>query len=259
MSELVRVVIENGVAEVTIDRPKALNALNPQVIDELDHEFAKVEMDASLRCVIITGAGEKAFVAGADIAAMSAMAPAEADTFARHGHHVMHRIEALPVPVIAAVNGFALGGGCELALACDIIYASDNAKFGQPEVKLGLIPGFGGTVRLQRKIGYGAAAEWIFGGEIYDAATALRVGLAQAVVPQSELLGKARALAQTIAKRAPLAVRASKRSMLMGGGTDPMTASGIEVLSFSQFFGTADMREGTKALVEKREASFTGK
>lgn len=259
MSELVRVSVEAAVATITIDRPKALNALNPQVLSELDAACAQLDANADLRCAIITGAGEKAFVAGADIAAMSAMSPAEADAFARRGHAVMHRLETLPVPVIAAVNGFALGGGCELALACDVIYASDNAKFGQPEVKLGLIPGFGGTVRLPRKVGYGAAAEWILSGEIYDAATALRIGLVQAVVPAAELMGKARALAQTIAKRSPVAVRAAKHAMQVGIGTDPATASSVEVLSFGQLFATADMREGTKAFVEKRDPIFTGR
>jgi enoyl-CoA hydratase len=259
MSELVRVCVEAAVATITIDRPKALNALNPQVLSELDAACAHLEANAELRCAIITGAGEKAFIAGADIAAMSAMSPVEADTFARRGHAVMHRIETLPVPVIAAVNGFALGGGCELALACDIIYAADNAKFGQPEVKLGLIPGFGGTVRLPRKVGYGAAAEWILSGEIYDAATALRIGLVQAVVPAAELMGKVRALAQTIAKRSPVAVRAAKHAMQVGIGTDPTTASSVEVLSFAQLFGTADMREGTKAFVEKRDPVFVGR
>ncbi|HSI04141.1 MAG: enoyl-CoA hydratase/isomerase family protein [Myxococcota bacterium] len=259
MSEFVRVSVEGAVAEIVIDRPKALNALNPDVLAGLDAACATVEGNKDLRCVIITGAGEKAFVAGADIAVMASMTTAEADAFARRGHAIMHRIEALPVPVIAAVNGFALGGGCELALACDIIYASETAKFGQPEVKLGLIPGFGGTVRLGRKVGYGAAAEWIFSGDIYDAQTAAKIGLVQNVVPPGELMGKVRALAQTIAKRSPVAVRAAKHAMQVGMGTDPHTAGNIEVLSFGQLFGTADMREGTKAFVEKREPTFTGR
>ncbi len=259
MSELVRVSVEGAIAEVVIDRPKALNALNPEVLAGLDAACAAIEANRDLRCVIITGAGEKAFVAGADIAVMANMTPAEADAFARRGHAVMHRIEALPVPVIAAVNGFALGGGCELALACDIIYASEHAKFGQPEVKLGLIPGFGGTVRLGRKVGYGAAAEWIFSGDIYDAATAARIGLVQAVVSPGELMAKVRGLAGTIAKRSPVAVRAAKHAMQVGMGTDPHTAANIEVLSFGQLFGTEDMREGTKAFVEKRDPSFTGR
>ncbi len=259
MSEFVRVSVDGAVAEIVIDRPKALNALNPDVLAGLDAACATVEANNDLRCVIITGAGEKAFVAGADIAVMAGMTTAEADAFARRGHAIMHRIEALPVPVIAAVNGFALGGGCELALACDIIYASETAKFGQPEVKLGLIPGFGGTVRLGRKVGYGAAAEWIFSGEIYDAQTAAKVGLVQNVVAPGELLGKVRALAATIAKRSPVAVRAAKHAMQVGMGTDPHTAGTIEVLSFGQLFGTADMREGTKAFVEKREPAFTGR
>lgn len=257
--ETIRTSSDGDVHTLTIDRPKALNALNPQVVDELMTALNHLAGQDAAKALIITGAGPKAFVAGADIAAMTEMSSAQAESFARAGHALAARIESLPVPVIAAVNGFALGGGCELALACDIIYASENAFFGLPEVKLGLIPGFGGTVRLARKIGYGAAAELIFGADPIDAKRALELGLVQSVVPQAELSAKAKSLADAIAKRGPLAIRAAKRALVTGMSTNPLSAAQIELMQFSSLFGTADMREGTKAFLEKREAKFTGK
>lgn len=256
--ETIKISSEGGVHTLTVDRPKALNALNPTVFAEMATALEHLAGLSDARVLIITGGGEKAFVAGADIAAMTTMNSAQADSFARAGHAVCDRIESLPIPVIAAVNGFALGGGCELALACDIIYASETAKFGLPEVKLGLIPGFGGTVRLARKIGYGAAAELVFSGEMIDAKRAHELRLAQAVVPAAELMGRVKGLAETISKRGPLAVRAAKRTIMTGMSTNPHTAANIELMGFASLFGTHDMREGTTAFVEKREAKFTG-
>ncbi|MBI5510137.1 MAG: enoyl-CoA hydratase/isomerase family protein [Deltaproteobacteria bacterium] len=256
--ETLKVDVAERVAEITIVRPKALNALNRQVVAELEAALEKLRALPALACVILTGQGEKAFIAGADIAEMSGMAPSAALEFARAGHRVLGLLESFPVPVLAAVNGFALGGGCEVALACDVVYASDNAKFGQPEVKLGLIPGFGGCVRLPRKIGLGAAAEWIFTGEIYNAVAAKEVGLVREVVPQAELLPKVRGIAKLIAMRAPLAVRAAKKAMVAGLSTNPEAAATIEQLSFGQMFNSKDAREGTKAFLDKRDPQFTG-
>ncbi len=250
---------DGGVAEITLSRPKALNALNEKLLGELEAALDALAKDASLRCVVLTGEGEKAFVAGADIAEMSAMTPLEAEAFAALGHRVFRKIEELPVPVLAAVNGFALGGGCELVLACDVAWASERAKFGQPEVKLGLIPGFGGSVRLARKVGMGAAGEWIYTGEMYDAQQAKALGLVRDVFAPADLLPKVRAVAQTIAKRAPVAVRAAKRVLVGGVGTDLVTALALERASFGSLFASEDVREGTKAFLEKREPRFQGR
>jgi enoyl-CoA hydratase len=246
------------VAEVTLTRPKALNAINRQMLTELRQMLADLRQVDNLTCVILTGAGEKAFVAGADISEMAGMSARDANEFARQGHHVLNSIESFPAPVIAAVNGFALGGGCELAMACDVIYAAETAKFGQPEVKLGLIPGFGGCVRLPRRAGRGVAAEWIYTGEIYGAARAKEVGLVTQIFPAAELLPKVREIARTIAKRAPLAVRAAKRVLIDGMTVHPHAAGAMEQLSFSGLFNSKDTREGCQAFVEKREPNFKG-
>jgi len=251
--EHVKLQLADGIAELTISRPKALNALNRRVLGDLEAAVDHLAADPTLRCVIITGDGDKAFVAGADIAEMANMTPLDSEAFVALGHRVFRKLEELPVPVLAAVNGFALGGGCELVLACDVVYASSKAKFGQPEVKLGLIPGFGGSVRLARKTGFGAAAEWIYTGEIYDAAQAKAIGLVRDVVAPEELMTKVRALAKTIAQRAPLAVRAAKRVLVGGAGTDVVTAFALERGVFAGLFATEDLREGTAAFVEKRE------
>lgn len=256
--EFVQVEVAERVAEVTVARPKALNALNRQVIGELAHVLDELRRLESLACVILTGHGDKAFVAGADIAEMNGMSASEAAELSRAGHALLHNLETFPVPVLAAVNGFALGGGNEIALACDIVYASESAKFGQPEVKLGIIPGFGGCVRLPRKVGLAAAAEWIFTGEIFNARAAKEIGLVREILPQAELLGRVREVAKVIAERAPLAVRAAKRAMVEGLAAHPETAATVEQLSFSTLFNTHDMREGTAAFVEKRDPSFTG-
>jgi enoyl-CoA hydratase len=254
--EFITLVVEGPVAVITIDRPKALNALNRQVLTELEQAVGQVSADGALRALIITGGGEKAFVAGADIAEMAAMTAAEALSFGELGHRVLDSLEALSIPVIAAVNGFALGGGCELALACDFIYASEKAKFGLPEVTLAVIPGFGGTQRLTRIVGRARAKEMIFTGDLIDAAKAKELGLALDVLPAAELLAHAKKIAATIAKRGPLAVTRAKRAV--DGGADVSLRAGnqLEREAFAALFGTADQKEGMAAFLAKRPAEF---
>jgi enoyl-CoA hydratase len=206
----------------------------------------------------MTGAG-KAFCAGADIEEMRGMSTIDAKRYSEQGHTLGALIEDLTFPVIAAVNGFALGGGCELALSCDFIYASDVAKFGQPEVNLGVIPGFGGTQRLARRVGIGMARELIYSGEIIGADRALAIGLVNAVIAKDELLPRVRALATTIADKAPLAVAQAKRAMLRGADRDLTAAAELEAQAFATLFGTSDQKEGMKAFVEKRKPEYTGR
>jgi enoyl-CoA hydratase len=251
---------EGAVAVVTINRPEKLNALDRAVLRDLDAAFLALSApEAQVRAVVLTGAGGKAFVAGADIAAMSQLSTHEARLFAEIGHRVCDRIEASPFPVIAAVEGFALGGGCELALACDFIYASERAKLGQPEVNLGLMPGFGGTQRLARRVGVGIAREMIYTAAIFDAARALAAGLVNEVYPSEELMARARKTAATIATKAPLAVCASKRVILNGVDAPLPTGNELEIQAFSALFGTEDQREGTAAFLEKRRPDFRGR
>ena len=257
--EFVRVELGDGLAVLEINRPRSLNALNRAVLGELDRALDALAGFDSLAALVLTGHGERAFVAGADIEEMSQMSPAQAEELSALGQGVTRRIEQFPVPVLAAVNGYALGGGCELALACDIIYASDNAKLGQPEVKLGLIPGFGGAARLPRRIGLAAASEWIYTGEIFTAQQAQTLGLVREVLPAEELLPRVKHVAQTIAKRGPLAVRAAKRVIRGGLGADLRSALDLERAQFAALFDTDDMREGTRAFVEKREPQFHGR
>jgi enoyl-CoA hydratase len=256
--EFVRLEQEGAVAVLTIDRPKALNALNQQVLKELEAAIAQVAREPAVRALILTGGGEKAFVAGADIAEMQAYTPAQALMFAQLGHRVLAALEALHVPTIAAVNGFALGGGCELALACDLIYASEKAKLGLPEVTLAVIPGFGGTQRLTRLVGKARAKELIFTGDFVDAAKAKELGLVLEVLPPAELLAHCRKIAATIAKRGPVAVSQAKRVVEHGADLPLKDACELERQAFALLFGTSDQREGMKAFVEKRAADFTG-
>jgi enoyl-CoA hydratase len=246
----------DGVALVTINRPSKLNALNRVVIRELTHAFQNL---TTARVAILTGAGDKAFVAGADIAEMSEMSAAEAKAFSESGHRLGDLIENGAFPVIAAVNGYALGGGCELALACDFIYAADKARFGQPEVNLGLMPGFGGTQRLARRVGVGRAREIVYSGDPVNAERALAIGLVNEVVPLAELLDRVKAVAKKIAKKAPLAIRSSKRAMVRGVDADLAVGNELESALFAALFDSEDMREGTKAFVEKRDAAFQGR
>ncbi len=243
---------EGAVGVVTIDRPKALNALNSTVLDELCQAFEAIDPE-TVRCVVITGSGEKSFVAGADIGEMSNLTQGEAEAFGKKGNDLFRMIETFPVPVIAAVNGYALGGGCELALCCDIRICSDNAQFGQPEVGLGITPGFGGTQRLVRAVGPGRAKEMIYTARSIKADDALRVGLVNAVYPQAELMPAAMKLAGTIAKNAPIAVRACKKAINEGTQVDMDSAIVIEEKLFGSCFETEDQREGMQAFLEKRK------
>lgn len=249
---------EDGVVLVTINRPKALNALNTPTLLELEAVLATFRNPATVRALIITGAGEKAFVAGADIAEMAGYGPAQARAFAALGHRVLAALEALPVATIAAVNGFALGGGMELCMACDMIFAAENAVFGQPEVNLGLIPGFGGTQRLSRLVGKAHAKRLIFTGDRIDARTALSIGLVVEVVPREELVGRVKAVARSIAGKAPLAIAEAKR-VIEAGYDQPLAAANVlEAQTFGLLFETWDTKEGLKAFLEKRPAQFRG-
>ncbi len=247
-----------AVRAVTVNRPKVLNALDAATLAELEALFAGLGGDRELRCLILTGAGDKAFVAGADVAAMAELGPKEALHFSERGHRVAALMEALPVPVIAAVNGFALGGGLELALACDFIVAAKTARLGLPEVTLGVIPGFGGTQRLLRRIGLARARELVYTGQMIDAGEALRLGLVNAVTEPVELLPRARQLAASIASRAPLAVAAAKRTLRQGGDLPLGQALAIEREAFAALFATTDQKEGMRAFLEKRPPAFKG-
>jgi enoyl-CoA hydratase len=249
---------DGPVTTLTINRPDKLNALDQAVMGDLFSAFHGLLKGNVPRAVILTGEG-KAFVAGADIAAMQSLSVAEARAFAALGHRLGNLMEEAPFPVIAAVNGFALGGGTELALACDFIYASEKARFGQPEVKLGVIPGFGGTQRLARRVGIGKARELVYTGAIIDAAEALRIGLVNEVVAPDALLARANETAKAIAAVGPLAVAAAKRVMLRGEDAALPAANEMEAIAFSALFGSEDQREGMKAFVEKRTATFSGK
>ena len=241
-----------------MNRPAALNSLNAETIGELAEFFSGIGADSAVKVIILTGA-EKAFVAGADIKEMLPMTAAEAQAWGRMAQGIFNLIETLPQPVIAAVNGFALGGGCELAMSCDIRIASEKAKFGQPEVTLGIIPGFAGTQRLPRLVGKGIAKELIYTGDMIDAQEALRIGLVNKVVAAEELLPAAKAMAQRIMSRGMFAVQQAKTAIHYGLNTDLETGSAFEASLFGVTFATHDQKEGMTAFVEKRKASFTGK
>ena len=258
MYETINFEVKENIAHITINRPKAMNALNSQVLDELLAVFTEVENNKELRAAILTGEG-KAFVAGADIVEMSKMNTVEAREFAIRGHGVMNFIENLRIPVIAAVNGFALGGGCELSMACDIRIASEKAKFGQPEVGLGLIPGFCGTQRLSRLVGKGMAKYLILTADMIDAAEAHGIGLVEKVVAPEELLPECERIAKMIASKAPIAVAVSKDCINNGFNADMKTASQYEINSFGITFSSEDFVEGTSAFIEKRKAEFKNK
>jgi enoyl-CoA hydratase len=247
---------KGAIATVTIDRQKVLNALNGETLDELFKIFDILDGDDEVSVIILTGAGEKSFVSGADISELSGLTAITAISFARRGQGVNEKIEQIGKPVIAAINGFALGGGCELALACDIRIASEKARFGQPEVKLGIIPGYGGTQRLPRLVGKGKAMELILSGDIIDAQEALRTGLVDRVVPHDSLMEEACRLACRIAENAPLAVRAAKKAVHNGLSMDLQSAMHYEAVQFATVCATADKSEGTQAFLEKRKAAF---
>lgn len=247
---------QGQVAELIINRPKSLNALNGPTIDELSQVVSSIEKRKDIRAVIITGAGPKAFVAGADIAAMSKMSPREGRDFSRKAQTVFSQIENMPQVVIAAVNGYALGGGCELAMACDIRIASEKAKFGQPEVNLGILPSFGGTQRLPRLVGKGIAKEMIFTTEQVSADRAYQIGLVNKVVPADKLMDEAHAMAEKILSKAMYAVKSAKNSINTGLETDLETGLKNESNLFGLCFTTDDQKEGMGAFLEKRKASF---
>lgn len=256
--ELVRLERRGPVALLTLNRPDALNALSSDSLRALASRIAEVADDRDVRAVVVTGEG-RAFAAGADIAEMRGFSPEQAERFSRLGHDSFDALEALAVPTLAAVNGFALGGGCELACACDWIYASEKAKFGQPEVNLGAIPGFGGTSRLARRAGLAWAKELVLTGDRIDAETAQRIGLVNRIFPQAELLDRALAAAESVAAKGPLAVARAKRVMQEGQGVDLRVANALEQNAFGLCFATEDRAEGMTAFVEKRDPKFQGR
>ncbi|MBF0103830.1 MAG: enoyl-CoA hydratase/isomerase family protein [Deltaproteobacteria bacterium] len=258
--ENINLAINEGIATVTINRPKVLNALNAAVIRELSQAFDSVKNNTrEIKAVMITGSGDKAFVAGADIAAMKAMTALDAEAFVKDGHDCMKKIENCPVPVIAAVNGFALGGGLELALSCDFIYASRAAKLGLPEVNLGLFPGFGGTQRLARLLGRNRAKEFIFSADMVTADEACALGIVNRVFEPDQLISETVKQLQKITSKGPIAVRLAKK--VINEGTDLSLASGLafEEAQFPIIFATDDRMEGVTAFLEKRRPNFTGK
>jgi enoyl-CoA hydratase len=249
---------EPGIYLLTLNRPQALNALNAATLDELSHAIARVAGDAGARVLLVTGAGEKAFVAGADITEMQGLSAEQALDFSAAGMRVMHALEALPVPVIALVNGYALGGGCELAMACDWIMASERAVFGQPEVNLGIPPGFGGTQRLSRLVGRARALELVTTARQVKADEALAIGLVTRVIAAAELREAGLAAARNIAAKAPVAVRLAKQAVQRGQDLDLANACIHETSLFALAFATADQKEGMRAFVEKRAPRFRG-
>jgi enoyl-CoA hydratase len=259
MSDLLLIERDGRVAVLTVNRPQQLNALNKEVFDALDDWFRAATDDPTVGGVILTGAGEKAFVAGADIKEFADFTPEQALALSRRGQEVFLRIERFPKPVIAAVNGFALGGGCELALACHVRVASTKAKFGTPEVSLGVIPGYGATQRLPRLIGKGRALELLLTGKMVDGAEAYRIGLANAVAEPADLMSAARAMLDAMLDKGPLALQAAIAVVNTGLDLPLEEAMEAEARAFGRLFDTADLREGTRAFMEKRKAEFKGK
>lgn len=250
---------DGAVTIITLNRPKVLNALNAQTLDELTAAFDAAAADPEVRAVILTGAGDKSFVAGADINELAVQTPVGGRDHARRGQRLFDRIERLGKPVIAAVNGFALGGGCELAMACTMRLAADTARFGQPEIDLGIIPGYAGSQRLPRLVGRGRAQELLLTGDMISADEAFRIGLANRVVPAAQLMDEARTLAHTLAAKAPVAVRYILDAVASGADMAFAEAEDHEATLFGLVSTTDDMREGTRAFLEKRKPAFTGK
>lgn len=261
MSDLryIRVEWDSDIAVVIVDRQDKLNALNADVISELDQVFSALEGDDKVRGILLTGAGEKAFVAGADIGELAKMDSLSGVRVSRGGQDVLLRIERFPKPVLAAVGGYALGGGCELALACHLRLAGDNARFGLPEVGLGIIPGYGGTVRLARLVGLGRAVELALTGEMIDAERAREIGLVSAVVPRSELLERSKELLRKVTKNGPVAVRMALESIYRAMDTAMQDALDFESTLFGLLASTGDMKEGMSAFLEKRRPQFKGR
>lgn len=251
---------DGTVGVITVNRPRVLNALDSGTLDELRRAVLELKHDEPIRAVVITGAGDKAFVAGADIQQLARLSPTEAKAYAQSGQHVFDLIESLGKPVVAAIHGYALGGGCELAMACTFRLASETARLGQPEIKLGLIPGYGGTQRLARLVGRGRALDLILTGRQVDAEEALRIGLVHRVIrPADTLLAEARAFAAGLAEQAPVAMRFALEAVQRGVEMALPEALALEATLFGLAAATSDMREGTQAFLEKRKAVFTGK
>jgi enoyl-CoA hydratase len=250
---------DGAVVTITINRPRVLNALNTATLADLDAALTAIQDDPAVRAVILTGAGEKAFVAGADINELAVLTPAEGKEHARRGQAIFNRIERLGKPVIAAINGFALGGGCELAMACTIRIAADTARLGQPEINLGIMPGYGGSQRLPRLVGRGRALEILLTGEMVSAPRAYEMGLVNTVVPGAKLVAAARSLAQTLAAKAPIAVRYILEAVHHGQDMSVADAQFLETSLFGTIASTEDMKEGTRAFLEKRTADWKGK
>ncbi len=256
MYENIKTENKDGILIVTIDRPKVLNALNAQTVEEIGRAFAAAREDAAVKCVILTGAGEKAFVAGADINELAQMTPITGKATSEKGQRILSSIERFPKPVIAAINGFALGGGCELALACHIRIASEKAQLGLPEVTLGIIPGYGGTQRMARLLGKGKALELILTGDRIGAAEAERIGLVNRVVPADQLMSTSEEMARKMASRGPLALRAAIEAIMSGSEMPFEEGQFLEATLFGLLASTEDMKEGMGAFLEKRAAEF---
>jgi enoyl-CoA hydratase len=251
--------VRGSIGYITMNRPKVMNALNQRTVEELNAAFHAAKEDAAVKGIILTGTGEKAFIAGADIAELSAIDGEKAGEFSQKGQEVLLFIETLDKPVIAAVNGFALGGGCETAMACTIRIAAENAKFGQPEVKLGVIPGYGGTQRLPRLVGKGRALQLILTGELIDAHEALRIGLVNEVVPAADLISRCEVILKQINANAPIAIGYSIDAVNKGVDSDLASGLKLEAKYFALAAGTEDKKEGTSAFVQKRSPQFLGK
>jgi enoyl-CoA hydratase len=251
--------VSDKIATVTINRPKSLNALNRETIQELSAALEEFARHAEVGVVLLTGAGEKAFVAGADISEMRGYTPTQALDFALFGQGVLSFMEQMAQPVIGVINGYALGGGCELAMACDILVAADSARFGQPEVNLGILPGYGGTQRLPRLVGRNLAKELVLTGEMISAQRAYEIGLVNRVVPQADLMNTARGIAERILSKGPVAVKLAKMAMNRGLDLDLGNACALEANAFALVFSTDDRAEGMSAFLEKREAKFLGR
>ena len=251
--------LEDGIATITFNRPKALNALNGELLGELSQALGEVAANEEVRVLILTGAGEKSFVAGADITELATYGPLQAKSFAQQGQAIINTLQSLTIPVIAAVNGFALGGGSEMALACDFIYASENANFGLPEISLGIIPGFGGTQRLPRLIGANLAKEMIFTGKMIPAAEAREIGMVNKVFAPEALMEETLKTARVIAAKGKVSLRAAKQSVNRGLNVDLATGLDIECDAFALCMASEDAKEGTTAFLEKRKAAFKGR
>lgn len=250
--------VEDGISTITFNRPETLNALNSELLKEFSHALDEIAANEDIRVLILTGSGEKSFVAGADITELATFNALQAKRFSERGHFLLNKLQELPIPVIAAVNGFALGGGNEIALACDFIYASENAMFGLPEITLGIIPGFGGTQRLPRLVGKNIAKELIFTGKMIPAPEAHAIGMVNMVCPQESLMDEVIKIAKNIALKGKVSLRAAKQAINSGMNVDLYSGCSIETDAFSLCMASTDAKEGTTAFLEKRKADFKG-